>query len=367
MAAHAPGNPLWSILAPCVASVAAGVWATGLAANGGALVDGGFFILLCGAIFAAVHHAEMIAAKVGEPFGSIILAVAVTIIEVGLILTLMLSAPGTSGNSIARDTVYAAVMLVLTGIVGSCLLLGSGKHYEQAIRIRGTSSTLAVLATLSIITLVLPNYTQAVVGPVYSMMQLAVVAAISLVLYVSFLFVQTVRHRDYFLVKNDRGEIVESAHAVPSKGVTAGSAVLLILALVAVVVLAKALSVPLKHMIENANLPYSFASVIVAALVLLPESIAAARAALNNHLQTSINLALGSALASIGLTIPAVAVVGALGHFELHLGVSPAQTVMLVLALFISALTLGNSRTNVMLGIVHLSLFALFMLLSAVP
>ena len=366
MAHGNPTNSIWTLIIPLlgIAAFAASVFDL---PGVGSAVGGLFFsIILCGCVFASVHHAEIIAARVGEPFGSIILAIAITVIEVGLILTLMVSAAD-GGPTIARDTVFAAVMIIVAGVVGLCLLLGSRKHFEQVLRVRGTSAALAGLATLATITLILPNYTVTTAGPTYNLVQLTVIAVVSLILYGSFLFVQTVRHRDYFIATDDAGVPLEDVHARPSANVTNVSALMLCLSLLSVVVLAKTLSAPLKDILTFAGLPASFVGVVIATLVLLPESIAACRAALADRLQTSINLALGSGLASIGLTIPAVAVVAAIGNHDIHLGISAAQTVMLVLALFISVLTLGTGRTNVLLGIIHLCIFGVFIVVSAVP
>lgn len=367
MAATAPDNPLWTILTPIVSIGAVAAALFGLLPVQSLAVSLLVCLLLAGSVFAAVHHAEIIAARVGEPYGSIVLAIAITVIEVGLILTLMLAAPD-GGPTVARDTVYSAVMIILSGVTGLCILLGSRKHFEQTLRVRGVASALAALATLAVITLVLPNFTTSSAGPTYSTVQFTTIALVSLILYGAFLFVQTVRHRDYFVAgPEEAGEYPVPSYISPTQRVTAASAVLLCVALVAVVVLAKLLSEPLKDMLAGAGLPPAFIGVIIAALVLLPESIAAARAALANQLQTSMNLALGSGLASIGLTIPVVALVAATGDFEVHLGVSPAQTVMLVLTLFVSVLTLGIGRTNVLLGVIHLSLFGVFLVISAVP
>lgn len=360
-------NPLWTVLLPVAAIVAVGLALTGVLAVKSLAVSALVGVLLAGSVFAAVHHAEIIAARVGEPFGSIVLAIAITVIEVGLILTLMLAAPD-GGPTVARDTVYSAVMIILCGVTGICILLGSRKHFEQTFKVRGMSSALAALATLAVITLVLPNFTTSTFGPTYSTVQLGTIAVVSLIIYGSFLFVQTVRHRDYFIITPEDGAGEAAVeHAVPSYNVTIASAVLLCVALVAVVVLAKLLSDPMKDVLVVIGLPQGFIGVIIATLVLLPESIAASRAALANQLQTSLNLALGSGLASIGLTIPAVAIAASSGDYVVHLGVSPAQTVMLLLTLFISVLTLANGRTNLLLGVIHLSLFGIFLVISAVP
>jgi Ca2+:H+ antiporter len=362
MAAHHVRNPIWTIVIPVLGVAAVGVIAGGYSAPA-ALPFALLSALLLGAcVFAAVHHAEIIAAKVGEPFGSIVLALAVTVLELGLILSLMLGAPD-GGPTIARDTVYSAIMIITTGIVGLSMLFGSRRHFEQTIRIRGTSSALSVLVVLAVITLILPNYTTSTQGPTYTSAQLMLVTITSLVLYCTFLFVQTVRHREYFLPENVAGE----NHAEPSPGTFWASGALLCAALLAVILLAKSLSPLIAGVIAAAGLPVSFTGVIIAAMVLFPESIAAIRAAIANRLQVSVNLALGSGLATIGLTIPAVAIANIIGNFKIVLGVSPAQTVLLVLALFVSAITLGNGRTNILLGAVHLSIFVMFLLVSAVP
>jgi Ca2+:H+ antiporter len=364
MPAHRIENSLWTIAVPIAGLAAVGAVALGFPPALHTAIGLAVSVLLGGSVFAAVHHAEIIAAKVGEPLGSIVLALAVTVLEVGLILSLMVAA-GESGSTIARDTVYSAIMIITTAIVGLSLLLGSRRHFEQTIRIRGTSTALSVLSVLAVITLILPNFTIATYGPTFSDVQLLMVAITSLCLYCMFLFVQTVRHREYFLPEGEENGSAEEA--VPSQRTFWTSAIVLCVALLAVILLSKSLSPVLAGIIIGAGLPVSFTGVIIATLVLLPEGIAAVRAAIANRLQVSVNLALGSGLATIGLTIPAVALVDLLGGFNLALGVSPSQTVLLVLALFVSAVTLSNGRTNILSGAVHLSIFAMFLLISAVP
>jgi Ca2+:H+ antiporter len=362
MALHSATNPIWTVIAPVAgAAVVAALFANFFTATPVAVAIA-LAALLAACVFAAVHHAEIIAAKTGEPMGSIVLALAVTVLELGLILSLMLAA-GDKGATIARDTVYSAFMIITTGILGLCLLFGSRRHFEQSISVSGTASTLAVLAVLAVITLILPNYTLTTRGPTFSNIQLLLVAITSLVLYASFLFVQTVRHRDYFLPEGDG----DNHHNTPTATTFWVSLLLLALALAAVILLSKTLSPNLNAVIAGAGLPASFTGVIVAAIILLPEGIAALRAALANRLQTSLNLALGSGLATIGLTIPAVAFADLLGGFNIALGISETQTVLLLLALFVNAVTLSNGRTNILLGVVHLSVFAMFLLISAVP
>jgi Ca2+:H+ antiporter len=365
MASHAVTNPLPTIAAPIAGMLAILALAFNLISTDKAIIAILLALVLLASVFAAVHHAEVIAAKTGEPLGSIVLALAVTVLELGLILSLMLGA-GDKGATIARDTVFSAIMIITTGIIGLSLLLGNRRHFEQTIRIRGTASALAVLTVLAVITLILPNYTLTTRGPTYSTIQLFAVAVTSLVLYCAFLFVQTVRHRDYFLPMHPEGQS-EEHHAVPTPKTFWVSCGLLCVSLCAVILLAKSLSPALNGMISAAGLPTQFTGVVIASIVLLPEGIAAVRAALANRQQISINLALGSGLATIGLTIPAVAFANLIGGFNLALGISETQTVLLVLALFVSAVTLGNGRTNILSGIVHLSIFVMFLLTAAIP
>ena len=322
-------------------------------------------VLLFAAVFAAVHHAEVLALRLGEPFGSILLALAVTVIEAALIVSLMLAgAPGS--EMVARDAVFAAVMIILNLVVGLCLVLGGNRHYVQTFRHEGASAALAVLGTLAVLALVLPNFTLAVRGPLYSRVQLLFVGGASLVLWGAFVFVQTVRHRDYFLDAPADGAPVEPA-ARPSGRTSVISGALLLVSLAAVVLLAKVLSQPMEAAVAAAGLPPAFVGVLIAAVVLLPESVASVKAALHNRLQNSINLALGSAIASIGLTIPVVAVVSQVLEQPLVLGVNAESMVLLTLTLFVSGLTLGSGRTTVLQGVVHLVIGGVFLLLSAVP
>jgi Ca2+:H+ antiporter len=359
---HHTSNPAWTWVAP--------VLGCGLLALKFAHVvpsDSIIVLTLAGAflgaaVFAAVHHAEILALKLGEPFGSILLAVAVTVIEVALIVSIMLS--GSEGsNAVARDTVFAAVMIVLNGVVGLCLVMGGSRHFEQTFQLQGASSSLAVLGTLAALALILPNYTSTAAGPSYSAAQLVGVGVMSLILWVVLVFVQTIKHRDYFLDATEDEAPLEK----PSDAVARASLALLLIALTAVVLLAKTLSYPLDKGIAAAGLPKAFVGVVIAAIVLLPEGVAAARSALMNRVQNSINLALGSAIASIGLTIPTVATVSLIIGQNLVLGISPANTALLVLTLFVSTLTLGTGRTTVLQGAIHLVIFAAFLLVSAVP
>lgn len=357
--------PAWSWLMPLAA---AGLLAAKLA---GLLPASGLILalaaLLLGAsVFASVHHAEVIALRVGEPFGSIVLAIAVTVIEVALIVSVMMSATAGS-ETLARDTVFATVMIVLNGIIGLCLLLGGARHHEQRFETNAAAAALSVLGTLAVITLVLPNYTVATAGPTYAASQLIFVGVDSIVLYGVFLFVQTIRHRDYFLSETEDAHGASEPAVVPSSRTALVSLALLGLALAAVVLLAKVLSPALESAVAAAGLPKAFVGVVIAAVVLLPEGIAAVSAAHLNRLQTSLNLALGSAMATIGLTIPIVAAVGLILGKSVTLGLAPSETVLLLLTLFISTVTLATGRTTILQGAVHLVIFAVFMFLAAVP
>jgi Ca2+:H+ antiporter len=321
-------------------------------------------IILIPTVFSAVHHAEVVAHRTGEPFGTLVLAVAVTVIEVALIVSVMIAAPSEKAG-LARDTVFAAVMIVCNGIVGLCLLWGGARHHEQGFQVHGASAALAVLAALTTLTLILPNVATTVPGPVFSTSQLEFDGVVSLVLYGGFVFIQTVRHRDYFLPAEGKHE---EAHAPPpSNATTAISAGLLLVALVAIVGLAKALTPTLEIAVARLEVPKAVVGIVIAGLVLLPEGLAALRAARANRLQTSLNLALGSALASIALTIPAVAVVSIVLGQPLVLGLDAKDQVLLALTLLVSVITLGTGRTTVLQGIVHLVIFAAFLFFSVVP
>lgn len=323
-------------------------------------------LALVSCVIAAVHHAEVVAHRVGEPYGALLLALAVTVIEVALVVALMI-AGGPDTVALARDTVFAEVMIIVNGVVGLCLVLGGTRHREQSFGLYGVSAALATLATLSVMTLVLPNATTTTPGPVYAPSQLAFVGVVSLVLYLVFVFVQTVRHRDYFLLigpaANDEGPHTETS----SIAVAIASALVLLACLGAVVLLAEALAPAVEAAVDRAGAPRAVVGVIIGAVVLLPESLAALRAAFDNRLQTSLNLALGSALASIGLTIPAVAGVALVEHWTLVLGLDFRSMILLGLSLLVATLSLGTGRTTVLQGAVHLVIFAVYLFTTIVP
>ncbi|MEK8044830.1 calcium:proton antiporter [Ideonella margarita] len=354
--------PIWSVGLPLVAATFLGL---GL---GWGLAGVGLWLgaaALMGAVLASVHHAEVVAHKVGEPLGTLVLAVAITVIEVSLIVSLML-AGGPDKAALPRDTIFSAVMIICNGVVGLCLLSGGLRHQVQTFRTEGVNGGLAALVALSTLSLVLPTFTTSSAGPTYTPAQLAFAAAASLALWLVFVFVQTVRHRDFFLPEDDAHD--PHVHAAPpSTAQTWASLGLLMVALVSVVGLAKLLSPSIEQAVAQAGAPKAVVGVAIALLVLLPETWAAVRAAAANRLQTSLNLAIGSALASIGLTIPAVAVAALWLDMPLVLGLSNKDLVMLGLTFLVSAITFAQGRTNMLQGAVHLVIFASFLFLALVP
>ncbi|GIU65939.1 calcium:proton antiporter [Candidatus Phycosocius spiralis] len=359
--------PSWTLIAPLTGWIFFAVYY--VTQSPIILVGLGLALFVC--VLAAVHHAEVIAHKVGEPFGTFLFAVAVTIIEVGLIVSIML-AGGPAAETLARDTVMAAIMIILNGVIGSCLFLGGLRHGEQTYMQTGVSAALATLATLSIITLILPNHVTTLPGPVFAPAQLAFVGVVSFVLYASFVMIQTIRHRAYFMSDDKqvmRDETIDETTDVPlpSNRLTLTSGAFLMMSLVAIVWIAKTLAPTVELIVASAGAPKAIVGVIIAGVVLLPEGIAAVRAARANRLQTSLNLALGSALATIGLTIPVVAALALIFDWKLLLGVNQTNMVLLVLTLLVSTLSLSTGRTTIMQGAVHLVLFAVFLFMLLVP
>ncbi len=333
-------------------------WAVGLVA-----------VCLAGAVLAAVHHAEVVAARVGEPFGSLVLAVAVTFIEVALIVTLMISGTPEKTATLARDTVFSAVMITCNGIVGLCLLLGALRRRVAVFNPEGTGGALATVATLATLSLVFPTFTTSEPGPEFSTAQLTFAAISSLALYGLFVAVQTVRHRDYFLPITTSGTVVDTEeHAdPPSTKAALASLGLLVVALIAVVGDAKAVSPTIERGVAAAGFPPTVVGVVIALLVLLPETLAAVRSALRDRVQTSLNLAYGSAMASIGLTIPAIAIASIWLDGPLTLGLGATELVLLALTVVISILTVVPGRATPLQGGVHLSLLAAFIFLAVRP
>ena len=310
--------------------------------------------------FAVVRHADALALKLGEPYGTLILTLAVTGMEVMMIAALMYSGKGNS--ALARDAMMAVVMIVLNGMVGVSLILGGLRHKEQIYNLQGANSFLAVIVPLAVLGLILPNFTQATPGPFISPLQSGFLVLMSLVLYGVFLGIQTSRHRDYFIGPEAAGEKVEARAVHHEVRSVPFHAILLVVYVLPIVVLSKKLAVPIQHSITVFRAPPALAGFLVSALILSPESLGAARAALANELQRSVNILLGSVLASIGLTIPAVLTIGFFTGKQIVLGVDAIDGILLVLTLVVSMLTFAASRTNVLLGAVHLLLFFAYVL-----
>jgi Ca2+:H+ antiporter len=365
MSAHGPmPRPAWIFPALAVLQFAAAT-ALGLTftpSPAGLVFAAVLLVVLFGTVFAAVHHAEVIAERIGEPYGTLLLTLAVTVIEVALIATIMLGEKPVP--TLARDTVLAVVMIVCNGLVGICILAGGLRYREQDFQISGANLYLSVLTVLATITLILPNYTLTTPGPLYSAAQLAFVSLVTIILYGVFLYTQTIRHRDYFIIEGD-GAGGDAGHT--SNRTLMLSVVLLLVSLVAVVLLAKKFSLVVDAGAAAIGAPPAFAGILVALLILLPESVAAIAAARKNDLQKSINLALGSSLATIGLTIPAVAVAAFALDKTLILGLDQREMVLLVMTLILSMLTFGTGRTNILFGLVHVLVFAVFVFMVFVP
>jgi len=365
MSAHGPmPKSAWIFPALAIAlfAVATGVGLTFTPSAAGLAFAAALLAILFGTVFAAVHHAEVIAERIGEPYGTLLLTLAVTIIEVALIATIMLGDKPVP--ALARDTVFAVVMIVCNGLVGLCIFIGGVRFKEQDFQVSGANLYLSVLFVMATITLIMPNYTLTAPGPIYSAAQLGFVSVVTLLLYGVFLYTQTIRHRDYFINEAPGASDDESAMSNRMLGL---SIVLLLASLLAVVLLAKKFSLVVDITIASIGAPPAFAGVLVALLILLPEGVAAITAARRNDLQKSINLALGSSLATIGLTIPAVAVAAYALDKPLVLGLSNQDMVLLVLTFIVSMLTFGTGRTNILFGLVHMVVFAVFGFMVFVP
>lgn len=367
--------PIWTVVCPILALI--------LLTLQGSLPENIFTttftaIVLISAVLSAVHHAEVIAHKVGEPFGTLILALAITIIEVALIVSLMLAEKNDGPSVLARDTVYAAIMIILTGIIGLCLYIGGLRFKEQVFIKQGVNSALITLIAISLLTLVLPNYTTSEDHGQYSHSQLIFVAIQSLILYGGFIAMQTVRYRNYFLPESECTTNTAKAeeeeldnpyeHVTPPNNLTTIiSSILLMCALVAVVMLSKVLSPTIEHAVEAIGAPQSLVGIIIATVILLPEGMAAIKAVRSDRLQTSLNLALGSALASIGLTIPAVAITCYFTGMEITLGIDGKSTLLMILSLFIISISFNTNKTNIQQGIVLLVIFMTYVFTTIVP
>jgi Ca2+:H+ antiporter len=327
-----------------------------------------FAAILWGA-FGVVRHAEHLAETLGEPYGTLILTMSVTIIEVAFIVTAIATSIGSS--PVARDAVFAVVMIMLNGTIGLCLLLGGWRHREQTYNLPGARAFLSVVIPLAVFALILPNFTARTPGPILSTPQAVTIAVLTLALYIVFLTMQTARHRSFFQdpIEADGSALPEAppeaAHA--SAHPIAFHTVGLLLTLLPAVYLTEELGHIVDHAVKAMSAPAALAGVIVAVLVLAPEAMGALQAALRNRLQRAVNIALGSVLATIGLTIPAVLILGVLKSTPTILGLGQEQMVLLAVTLVVSTLTFGGDRTNMLQGAVHIVMFLVFGLLLFQP
>ena len=323
-----------------------------------------FVIILWSAISVA-RHADCLAIKLGEPYGTLILTLSAISIEVVMVSTAMLH--GENNPTLGRDSIFAVMMIALNGLVGLCLLLGGLRYREQHYNLQGVNAYLNVIMSLAVLGLVLPNFTTTTNGPTFSTEQQIFLIAMSLLLYSIFLLIQTMRHRRYFMDSSDNTAETSSAHHSYQTRSTAFHATMLLLYLVAVIFLAEKFAIPLDNSIERFGMPQAFGGAIIAALVLAPEGIGAIEATLRNQLQRSINILFGSVLATIGLTISAVLTIGLVTKRSVILGVQGGNLPLLLLTLAVSVVTFTSRKTNVLQGCIHLLLFAVFVLLIFAP
>ncbi|MGJ0508559.1 MAG: calcium:proton antiporter [Methylocystis sp.] len=321
--------------------------------------------LIVGSVFATLEHAEVVGSRVGEPLGTLVLTVAVTVIEVTVMASMI--GHGSDDPTEAREAVFSAIMIVCNGVVGLCLLLGGFRHGEQELQPMGASAYLAVLIALSALTLIVPNYTVSSYGPTLAPAQVIFVSVLSILLYGAFLFIQTVRHRSYFI---DAHVAATGRHETrPSAERTLVSLFGLCASLLGVSLLAERFVPSLEEMLAWTGVAEvnPIAGAAVAMLVLMPESLNAIRAARRNALQTSLNAALGSAVSTIGLTVPSVALLSLGTGREIVLGLGPRDSTMMMLTLMLSVVSFGSGRTNVFTGLVHLVVFATYGFFLFVP
>jgi Ca2+:H+ antiporter len=319
--------------------------------------------------FGVVRHAEAVAERLGEPYGTLVLTLSVIIIEVALLASIMLH--GQNNPTLARDAMFATLMTVLNGMVGTALLMGALRYWEQEYNLAGARAFLVVIASLAVFALIIPNYTKTEPDPSQSPMKALLFASITVLFYIVFVVIQTMRHRAFFAEPEDRHRTKGEFDALHRDSERASSLTfhiaMLLLTLLPIVLLSEFLAIIVDFGIEDLGMPAPLGGVMIAILVLSPEGLTAFHAALVNHLQRAVNVCLGSALATIGLTIPAVLIIGLITGFEVHLGLDEVQTVLLILTLFVSGLTFGGVRTNVLQGTVHILLFIVYVALIFSP
>jgi Ca2+:H+ antiporter len=319
--------------------------------------------------FSVVRHADAVAVKLGEPYGTLVLTLSVIVIEVSLLAAIMLH--GENNPTLARDAMFATLMIVLNGMIGAALLMGALRYWEQEYNLAGARAFLVVIASLAVFALIIPNYTKTEPDPSQAPSKAILFATITILFYIVFVVIQTMRHRAFFAEPagngNDGLAHQEEEHHAAGRGSLAFHVVMLVLTLLPIVLLSEYLAIIVDFGIEDLDLPAPLGGLLIAILVLSPEGLAAFHAALGNQLQRAVNVCLGSALATIGLTIPAVLVIGLITGCEVHLGLDEVETVLLILTLFVSGLTFGGVRTNVLQGTVHLLLFVVYVALIFSP
>ena len=321
------------------------------------------FLAVLWSAISVVRHADRLAIKCGEPYGTLILTLSAISIEVMMISAAMLH--GKNNPTLARDMMFAVIMIALNGLIGLSLLLGGLRHREQNYNLQGASAYLNTIMALSVLGLVLPNFTTSMSGPRFSTVQEIFLAVTSIGLYAIFLLIQTMRHSEYFM--DTRGAGHSSEHDAGAMHSISYHAVMLILYLLVVIVLAEKFAIPLDNSIERFGMPQAFGGAIVAGLVLAPEALSAINAARKNQLQRSVNILHGSVLASIGLTIPAVLTIGMISKRMVTLGIEGGNLPLLLLTLAASVVTFTSGKTSVLQGCIHLLLFAVFLLLIFSP
>ena len=344
------GNRLVDIIAHPVALIVVFLWL--------------FAVILWSAV-SVVRHADCLAVKWGEPYGTLVLTLSAISVEVVMISAAMLH--GENNPTLGRDAIFAVIMIALNGFVGLVLLVGGLRHGEQYYNLQGVNSYLNVIMTLTVLGLVLPNFTTTTEGPTFSTEQQIFLVVVSLFLYAIFLLIQTMRHRGYFMESERASVAADSVDHPLHVQSTAFHAPMLVLYLIVVILLAEKFAIPLDNSIEKFGMPQEFGGAMIAALVLTPEGIGAIRADLRNQLQRSINILFGSVLATIGLTIPAVLTISLVTKRPVTLGVQGGNLPLLLLTLAVSVVTFTSRKTNILQGCVHLFLFAVFLLLIFAP
>jgi Ca2+:H+ antiporter len=322
------------------------------------------FAVILWSAMCVVRHADCLAIKLGEPYGTLILTLAAISIEVVMISTAMLH--GANNPTLGRDAIFAVIMIALNGLVGLSLLLGGLRYREQHYNIQGVNAYINVIMALAVLGLVLPNFTTSTSGPTFSTEQEIFFMTMSLLLYATFLLIETLRHRGYF-VEPKEAAAKPSPHHLARVRSTRFHALMLLLYLAAVIFLAEKFAVPLDNSIEEFRMPQAFGGAVIAALVLSPEGLGGITASLHNQLQRSINILFGSVLATIGLTIPAILLIGLLTKRPVALGLQGGNLPLLLLTLAVSVVTFTSRKTNVLQGCIHLLLFAVFVLLIFAP